>query len=221
MGIDRITAAVAAALALVAVPATAQTVIAASDFSLGPAGWRAFNGVTDDGWQLLGGNPGGFMRATDANTDALWFFAAPAAFLGDLSAAYGGALAYDLRVAGAAPPHLETYADLQILGANGVRLVRTMETAPGNAWTSFLVPLVADGAWRIGAVDGAAASALTFQQVLAGVTELRIRGDHLSAFETTGLDNVVLTAVPEPAALALWAAGLGVCAMALRRRRQT
>lgn len=207
-------------LACAASAASAQTVIAETTFDRGAQGWRASNGVVDFTWSPAGGNPGGFIFATDADSDTLWFFDAPAAYLGDLAGAYGGSLSYDLRTAGVAPPHQETYADIQILGTNGVRLVRVVGQQPGMNWSSVVVPLVADGAWRIETVDGEAASALTFAQVLASVSEFRIRGDYQAAFETTGIDNVVLTAapVPEPAAAWLLSAGLGLLASRARKR---
>ena len=42
-----------------------------------------------------GGNPGGFLQASDTTTN-WWYWRAPAKFLGDKSIAYGGSLSFDL-----------------------------------------------------------------------------------------------------------------------------
>ena len=48
---------------------------------------------------------------------------------------------------------------------------------------------------------------------------LRIRGEYISGVvETTALDNVAITAVPEPASWALMLSGVALVAAAARRR---
>jgi uncharacterized protein (TIGR03382 family) len=53
--------------------------------------------------------------------------------------------------------------------------------------------------------------------VLADLTAIYINGDWLSGTETAGLDNVRLSAVPEPGGLTLALAGMIVVALARRR----
>lgn len=48
---------------------------------------------------------------------------------------------------------------------------------------------------------------------------LRIRGEFITGSDNGDLDNVVLTAVPEPEANALIVAGLGLVAWVAGRRR--
>jgi len=192
--------------------------LASSDFDASVAGWDAINGARDVTWTSSGGDPGGYLSAGDLRGDTLWFFVAPADYLGDVSSAYGGTLTYRLKSDGTSAPLLTAYADVQLLGTNGVRLAYTGGIAPSSNWSQYDVVLVADGSWRLGSLSGAAATAADLQGVLSGLQELRIRGDYLQAAETTSLDSVVLSAVPEPANALMLLAGVALLGGLLRRR---
>jgi len=194
--------------------------LASSTFDASTEGWKAVNGASHFERLLDGGDPGGFIQAKDVNGETLWFFAAPSAYLGDKSAAYGGSLSFALKSDSTSPPLATTYADIHLLGANGVRLVFTGDAVPTGGWTSYTVALVADGSWKVDSVNGPNATAADFAGVLANLETLRIRGDYKQAVETTGLDSVVLTAaVPEPATAAMALAGLALLAGIARRRQ--
>ena len=63
------------------------------------------------------------------------------------------------------------------------------------------------------------ASARFDSDVLNNVTSLTIKGEfHAGATEVLGIDNIQVTAVPEPESAALMLAGLGLLAV-LRRKR--
>lgn len=212
----------AAALALgMAAPATALT-LAGSGFDDGSDGWFAINGARQFAWVASGGDGGGgYVRASDRDGQTLWFFAAPSSYLGDQLAAYGGSLSFALKSDSSAPPLVTAYADVHLLGANGLRLAYGSGITPGADWTHYSVALVADGHWRVGALDGPAATAADFAAVLGDLQALRIRGDYRQAVETTGLDAVVLSAapVPEPASALLWLSGLLLAPLLRRGRR--
>jgi hypothetical protein len=158
-----------------------------------------------------GGAPGGYIESTDSNP--AWFcFAASDAFLGDRGAYYGGRLSMDLQ---ATASDDATYP-LVILVGGGLSLYHATPP-PASSWTSFSVDLAA-GSWRVNNHEtGPAVTEAQMRTVLADLTAIYINGDWLSGTETAGLDNVRLSAVPEPGGLTLALAGMIVVALARRR----
>lgn len=186
-------------------------VLAASAFKQGDESWSVQNGAGNFLWLATGGDPGGYIRALEIpEPSSLWFFSAPASFLGNKAAAYGGTLSFSMRSNWSPPEITAPHASVQLLGANGVLLALQGDVPPALDWTRFSVSLVADGDWKLGSVNGSAASAADMQAVLSDLLALRINGDFGQGVEVSGLDSVVLSAVPEPAAMALFLAGLAV-----------
>jgi hypothetical protein len=192
--------------------------LASSSFDASDEGWSAVNGARDFEWRAEGGDPDGHISARDFSGDTLWFFAAPSSFLGNQAGALGGALSFSLKLDSSSVALSERFAGVQLLGRNGVRLAFDGDIDPGSDWATFTIPLVADGSWRLESVAGDAATAADLAGVLGDLADLRIRGDYRQRDELTALDNVVLTAVPEPGTLALLIGGLAVVARASRRR---
>ncbi len=207
-----------AVLASVSATASLSTPLVSSDFETSAGGWVVANGARSFEWVASGGDPGGFVRARDLRGETLWYFMAPSDYLGDMLSAYGGTLSYRLKSNPTSPPIESAYADVQLLGANGVLLAFGGGIVPQAGWTAYAVPFVADGSWRIGSVSGAAASEADLLSVLSGLSELRIRGDYRQAVETTSLDSVVIAAVPEPGTVLTILAGLAFMAGIARRR---
>ena len=187
----------------------ATVIVASSDFSSGIDGWLV-SGDSTSATPVY--NPAGYITADDDTTGGTWYWEAPAKFLGDRSLSYGETLSFELRQSNTSSQF--NNSDVILEGAT-ISLHYNHSPNPGTTFTPYSIPLTEAG-WFVGSLSGAAATQGQFQAVLADLDGLRIRGEFRSGPDTGALDNVVLTAVPEPGAA-------GICAIALlnwcRRRR--
>lgn len=170
-------------------------------------------------FQGSGGDPGGYVDFADPSSGS-FYFAADANFRGDLSAFLGGKLNYSQKVASPSNSQWRDDPDVVIV-SGGEALVYQNAANPASDWTSFSVGLSSNG-WHKGNLSGAAVSDAEFQSALGSVSALYLRGEYINGVvETTGLDAVYLSpaAVPEPETYAMLLAGLGVVALARRRRQ--
>jgi Laminin B (Domain IV) len=197
-------------------PASAVTLVR-NDFVADAEGWAAYNGVSSRRWLATGGHPDGFVQATDGGADRIFAFVAPAAWLGDQSAAVGGALSWAMKVSTLAHPMSVPWSDVKI-GGGGLVLAGDAGVDPGLDWTVRSISF-APGAWRLGEHDGPVASAADIAAVLANVEFMHLRGEFSGAArDTTSLDTVVMTAVPELSSSLLALAGLAALGLARGRR---
>lgn len=192
-----------------------------STFDAGSEGWTVSD--TNPPFDALGGaftpdydEAGQFIRYTDPSVMS-FFFEAPESFLGDLTAYYRGTLRYSQTLS-VQTPQWRDDPDVVLVGGAGLVLVFQHDDQPGVDWTDFAVSL-SEGGWRVGGLAGSFATAAQMKSVLGDLQRLRIRGEYISGVvETTALDNVSITAVPEPAAWALMLSGAALVAAAARRR---
>jgi hypothetical protein len=141
-------------------------------------------------YQPTGGNPGGYLSLVDPTANS-WYWYAPAKFLGDRHAAYGGTLSFDLAVTGTGAPFDEE--DVILVGG-GVTVVFTLPARPGTGFTSYQAMLTEAG-WTRDTRSGPAATPADMQTVLGALTDIYIRGEYLLASDDVGrIDNVVMTA---------------------------
>lgn len=166
------------------------------------------------------GNPGGSIRITDPNND--WtYFRAPSKFLGNLSMFLGGTLSFDQRLVTTADVANEANEAEVVLMGGGLVLLHEARSSLPTAWTSLSVSLTA-GNWRVSdTFNGALATQAQVNTVLGNLQELWINAEYYTpVVETIGLDNVMLTPVPEPSQAALLLAGAGLLGWRLSRRRR-
>jgi hypothetical protein len=185
---------------------------AAASFDNGDEGWNSSDGGTQT-WVASGGNGGGWLRVVDA-TDADFLLNAPSAWLGDWSGFAGGTLSFDALNVNNESPDWAPFGEVTIIGAAGTV---TLDIAAANnpptdgQWHRYSVLLSPSAGWA-----GAPLSA-----VLANVTRLTIKGEfHAGVTEVVGIDNIQVTAVPEPASAALLLGGLGGLGLLANLRRK-
>lgn len=185
--------------------------VSAAGFDSGAEGWTTtFGGVQT--WVATGGNTGGWLRvADDTNDDFL--LNAPSAWLGNWSGYLGGTLSFDALNVNNESPDWAPFGEVTITGTAGTVVLDAVaaNNPPANGqWHRYSVLLSPAAGW-----SGSA----TLAAVLANVTSLTIKGEfHAGVTEVVGMDNIQVTAVPEPSHAALLLGGLGLLAV-LRRKR--
>jgi hypothetical protein len=229
-GINRCFRAVAIAASLCA--AIAQAGVVNTGFDTDAQGWAAAgNGGGTVQWLADDGQPTGHLTISDAS-DGWAYFAAPTTYRAPVLA--GGRLSFDLRHT-TDPAHPTGSAVRVALVGAGLTLVAE-STLPTAVWAHYEFVLGLPGHFRVlsSSADvydpfAREATAVEWAAVLASLNSFYISADYSSAnqssggFETTGLDNVRLSAtplasVPEPGTWALL--GLACALLALLRRRR-
>jgi PGF-CTERM protein len=172
------------------------SVTAASTFDTDDEGWRITGDAQGDGtapdYLDSGGNPGGHICADDNVAGGTWYFSAPATFLGDRTAAYGGTLAFDIKQSSTD----EQFAQDDIVLRNGTTTIvydfGNATAHPGTDWTAYSVSLdAADPGWTYD--SGGDVSPAALRTILGNLTSLSIRGEYVSGSDRGCLDNVRLT----------------------------
>jgi hypothetical protein len=188
-----------------------RTLAVESVFDSTTEGWTTWDSIPPYRavrFEAAEGNPGGAAAFTESGGDgATTFWVAPAKFLGERAGLYGGTFSFQLRQS--TDDNQYSGIDLQI-GGGGVRLVYDLKRNPGTNWTSYAVALTEEDRWQVGSLDGPAPSRVEFLQILAGMTNLMIRGEYKNGNNEIGyLDNVQLTRPVAVGAALLRATRLG------------
>ena len=169
-----------------------------------------------DGWSANfdvahsdeGGNPGGFAIHTDA-TDGLANIFAPSKFLGNWSSY--AELEFDSRLFESGDVSAFRDYNVSVTSSSGTLDWNGTAATGETPWTEFSIP-IQETEWTVSG---------NWNEIISDVTELKIRIELVSntttgARDVTGIDNVRLTAVPEPS----FAFILGAAASLLLQRRR-
>lgn len=186
---------IGAAFAGLAAPtgASAQAVIAFSDFEIGSDGWFSVGDPQcphPEYWSI-GGNPGGRIRMIDGQEGVGMWFSAPAMFIGDQSAAYGGSLSFDILLENSSDSGNLT--KVWLIG-DGIRLVMaSTDNPPPNTWYTYRFNLDESAGWMArDCVGGREATREDMIHVLSNLSALLIQGEYSGSRDICNLDNVIL-----------------------------
>jgi hypothetical protein len=175
-----------------------------STFDSGFDGWTFTSGVS---WQSSGGNLGGYLRFVDSGPADGGQIIAPSSFLGEWTGFENGTLSFDFAVFETQAPTFTR--SVQISGPGGVAIWTGPNFGGVVDWTPVTAAIL-ESEWDVSSGD--------WNNLLANVTELRVfMRDSSNAIELTGIDNVRLSAVPEPSSSALLL--IGASLFAIRRCR--
>ncbi len=178
-------------------PGNCQQTVIESLFEQSSEEWTvvgdAQGGSVQPARQTQGGNPGAYLSADDDATGGVWYWNAPSRFLGNQSGAYGLNLSFDLKQS--ATDSAFDSSDVILEGNNGMKLAYKLDRHPGTDWTAYSVRLQETG-WKVDSLEGAAASAEAFKQVLGDLKAVWIRGEYREGADTGSLDNVRLQTLP-------------------------
>lgn len=171
--------------------------LAVSTFDTDAEGWTTVGDTVEGSvprFVPTGGNPGGYLSATDAEQQGRWYWSAPAKFRGNFSSLYGRTLTFDLRQSDTA--NQNSYSDVVLTGG-GIVLWFDTPTNPASTWTSYEIVLQEAG-WENRITDLSATQA-EMQTVLSSLDSLLIRGEYRSGTDGTDvgdIDNVILGGSP-------------------------
>ncbi len=209
---------------MLAVAAAAQT----WTFDGGSEGWqgRDLSSYTETGvpsevqWNPAGGASGGYISKFDPS-DRTYFLEAPITAGSDYSSFIGGSLTFSLR------SDFNDWANDNVVilrGVTGGNLTTIVSTVPlpdpTSTWLSYSVDLEADN-FHLGSRGGSAPSATQFAEIMGSLSTFMLPAEFGNGVkETTGIDSVSFTAIPEPSTYAAIIGALALGVVTLRRYRR-
>jgi Bacterial Ig-like domain/Laminin B (Domain IV)/FG-GAP repeat/RTX calcium-binding nonapeptide repeat (4 copies) len=166
--------------------------VVTSTFDASVDGWTiigdAQHGTHIPAYHATGGNPGGYISATDDRQGTRFLFSAPPKFLGDQSDSYGYFLEYDMFQSST---NNQLNGQRDIVLSNGNTSLYFNTPNPGIFPTHYQVHLLAAAGW-VNLESGQSATEAEMQSVLSSLSLLVILGEHRNGAETCNIDNFVL-----------------------------
>lgn len=141
-------------------------------------------------FKATGGNQNGNLCATDLAPGDVFYFVAPAKYLGTVTDVFGKRLTFDLKTS--SQFNLLKGRDV-VLNGGGLGLVQNIKAVPGQDWTPYAFRLDEASGWLVEDSNsrGEPASAEQVKTVLTNLTAIRIRGDYVDGqSDETCIDNV-------------------------------
>ncbi len=188
------------------------TVVASSTFDSDLNGWTGVAGQTTFiTYASTGGNPGGYIRNNDRGPTG-GQIVAPVEYLGNWTSLDGvGTLKWDFNLLNQGIGTISEPLDARISGPGGSATFDSGIFTPVGSWITVTAP-IDETLWTLTTGD--------WDSLLGDVTELRLLIENVfsrNGGETTGIDNVSLSAVPLPASV--WLFGSGIIGLLRFRHR--
>ncbi|MFC1822517.1 PEP-CTERM sorting domain-containing protein [Thermodesulfobacteriota bacterium] len=184
-------------------PANATLV---STFDTDADGWTILVGSIPVQHSSTGGNPGGYIWGQDNLGAHTWFFSTTT-WAGNWTSYIGGSLEFDINYISGSGSFLSE--EVRIYSHSDYAYWDTSINPPKGSWTQYEVDLIASNFTISGTK--------TFNQIMADVTEIWIRGEYGVGVDKAGLDNVKVAPIPEPTTMLLL--GSGIIGLAGIRRK--
>lgn len=178
------------------------------DFNDGPQGVVVTAGGTLT-HEVEAGN--GYLAIADIDNADMFLVLPVGAAPVDWTGYIGGTLAFDARSLNGLPPTWPSFGLLTFTSANGVAASFDFVPAdqPGNTWARYTVSL------------DEATFGPSLASVLGSLQSVTVNLESGNGpIERVGIDNLTVSAVPEPQSVALMLAGLGVLGAVARRRQR-
>lgn len=167
-----------------------------NDFTADNEGWYTWNngagGTPYLFYGATGGNPGGYVYATDTSS-GVWYFLGNSDFKNDLSAYNGCYLLYDVKIPTINYIIPTAYSEVIIQRNDGNTLEYNGTTPTPNIWVSYSILLTGAG-WTWNSPAGSVATDADMLSTLTSVKKIKIRAEFSGLdSEKDRLDNVVMT----------------------------
>jgi hypothetical protein len=180
---------------LVLLPGGTAAAAVTSTFESGRDGWTVVGDTASVAAAPThlgtGGNPGGFIRTTDAAAGGTMYWNAPARFLGNRAGSYGRRLLFDLRQSEVSNQY--DNADVVLVGGGHTLDFNTSLNPTAGTWRRYRVPLSSAAGWtKRGTSPLRRPTAAELRAALGALTSLQIRAEYRSGLDIDDLDNVVL-----------------------------
>jgi len=216
------------ALLLSIVWAQAQTVF--SNFNANSDGWMPYTSADPNTaviYSAAGGTGGtGAIILQEPANGANDYFVAATKFTGDMSAYYNGTLSFDMQL----NPAWDSSAEAAMVILTGTYnssalsigyLPPSGQYPNATSFTTFTFNLNTSTAWALTSgldfVTGTLATPAQIQSIMGSITSIRILGDWTNQHDLVVLDNVTMTAIPEPSVFAALFGGAAL-GLAISRR---
>jgi hypothetical protein len=177
--------------------ATVHGQLAVSTFDSDADGWTVIDrhtithlyvGTRTPVYHSTGGNPGGYIQSQDALAD--WYWRAPAKFLGNKSAAFGGTLTFDI-IADYDISFTNVIYTLMMEGGGTTLRGDFVVYALEDAWLHWSIPLSVHTNW-LDFATGLPATTNQMLTVLSNLAVLDINGEYGDGRDVGSIDNITM-----------------------------